>query len=119
MAKFRKRQTTVEAEQWVPGRKIEGVVESDRELGAFYAHAWIETPEGTKQVSRGDWILIGAMGVKCVIDDDAFRTLYEPVFEDDDQGIDVDEPQPTEISKVETEILTIRPSRRVLGIPPR
>ena len=107
--KFRKRPVIIEAEQWFPGKPVHGVVEGDRQIGSFYAHAWIDTLEGPHAVSPGDWIITGVRGEKYPCKPDIFLATYEEVKEDfqvDD--IEIEDPEPTPVTKVETETLTLK-----------
>lgn len=113
MAKFRKLPVVIEAEQWFPGRVIPGVVEEDRQIGSCYAHAWIDTMEGPHAVVPGCWIITGVKGERYPCDDAIFKMTYEPVVESPKiDEIDIDVPEPSDASKIKTETLTIRPSRR-------
>lgn len=106
MPRFRKRPVIIEAEQWFPGKAIAGVVEQDRQIGSFYAHAWIDTLEGPHAVFDGSWIITGVKGEKYPCEDSIFRMTYEPVVDE----IELDEP--TDPSKTPTETLLITPSQR-------
>jgi len=72
MPKFRKKPVVVEAEQWFPGKSIEGVVE--RSNGAY---GYIETLEGQFIVSSGDWVITGIQGEKYPCKPDIFEATYE------------------------------------------
>jgi hypothetical protein len=71
----------VEAEQWFPGKKIEGVY-------LFADIQWeeptprIKTLEGISKVSPGDWIITGVNGEKYPCKSDIFEKTYEPVGDD-------------------------------------
>lgn len=41
---------------------------------------YVETPKGDAHVCVGDWIVIGATGIKCVLSDQQFRQKYTPVL---------------------------------------
>lgn len=74
MARFRKLPVVIEAEQWFPGRKVDGVEEK---AGGVYAT--IETLEGLHIVSDGDWIITGVTGEKYPCKPDIFAKTYERV----------------------------------------
>ena len=84
--KYRKKPIIIEAEQWFPGVKIEGVEE------LFYAipagkpagEARIETLEGKMKVSPGDWIITGVNGEKYPCKPDVFKKTYE-LFEENER----------------------------------
>lgn len=91
MGKYRKKPVVIEAEQWFPGKKVDGVIEkkfvqsghwSDR----FNDHAdvYIETLEGKLGVSPGDWIITGIQGERYPCKPDIFEKTYEPVKESPD-----------------------------------
>src|SRR3990167_4449943 len=80
--KYRKKPIVIEAEQWFPGKEIDGV---DGSGAAQYIHGlkgdqgWIETLEGGHVVSPGDWIIIGIAGEKYPCKPDIFDATYELV----------------------------------------
>lgn len=80
MAKFRKKPIVIEAEQWFPGKEIEGVYRrfSDN-LSLKFDYAWIDTLEGKMKVSHGDWIIKGIAGQKYPCKDAIFQATYESV----------------------------------------
>lgn len=74
MPKFRKKPIVVEAEQWFPGKAIDGVYTlGEKGLG------WIDTLEGGHVVSSGDWIITGIMGKKYPCKPAIFEATYEPL----------------------------------------
>lgn len=78
MPKFRKRPIVIEAEQWFPGKHMEGVLWPDpKSETQFEPH--VITLEGPLKVSPGDWIIKGVKGEKYPCRDDIFRETYEPV----------------------------------------
>lgn len=79
MARYRKKPVIIEAEQWEPGKKIEGV----RELteGVFVGCGVIVTLEGEMMASPGDWIITGVKGEKYPCKPDIFEATYELVIE--------------------------------------
>ena len=84
MAKFRKRPVVIEAEQWRPGVRIEGMVLDDD------GNPVIETLEGSMRVSPGDWIITGINSEKYPCKPDIFEKTYEPVTELDVNFVDFD-----------------------------
>lgn len=73
--KFRKKPIVVEAEQWFPGKNIEGVrICPDR-----IRMPCIVTLEGNLNVSPGDWIITGINGEKYPCKPDIFDKTYEMV----------------------------------------
>lgn len=85
MAKFRKRPVVVEAEQWFPHKRVEGVVtisgchSTPDNPGGCYGQ--ITTLEGVMCCNPGDWIITGVKGEKYPCKDEIFRLTYEPVKE--------------------------------------
>lgn len=94
--KFRKKPVVVEAEQWFPGKHVEGVEPfSDGDsrvneimLGSLPIGAnpddygYIDTLEGGHRVDAGDWIITGVKGERYPCKPDIFEATYEPVNED-------------------------------------
>jgi len=96
MAKYRKKPVIIEAEQWSPGKNINGVISviirqdglilgeyspdtdipSDCNLGFG-----IKTLEGWHQVVAKDWIITGVKGERYPCKPDIFEMTYEPVVE--------------------------------------
>jgi hypothetical protein len=71
--KFRKKPIIIEAEQYFPDRKIEGVIiESSR-------MPYIRTLEGDMDVRMGDWVITGVNGEKYPCKPDIFEKTYEKV----------------------------------------
>jgi hypothetical protein len=92
MAKFRKKPVVIEAEQWFPGKKIEGVIEDNTILLEFSDKSWepprqksicafINTLEGQMIVTERDWIITGVNGEKYPCKPDIFEKTYEKVEE--------------------------------------
>lgn len=91
MAKFRKRPVVVDAEQWFPGVKIEGVVTSGQQGFPPWIEieggripmpdhwGWIITKEGGIGVTPGDWVITGVKGERYPCKPDIFEMTYEPV----------------------------------------
>jgi hypothetical protein len=74
MPQFRKRPVVITAEQWFPGKPVEGVRESD----LAPPHGWIDTLEGTMAVEPGDWVITGVKGERYACKPDIFELTYEP-----------------------------------------
>jgi hypothetical protein len=77
--KFRKKPIVVEAEQWFPGKKIDGVVcnwDNNPMASDLY---YIETLEGWLRVSPGDYVITGIKGEKCPCKPDIFEATHEKV----------------------------------------
>lgn len=72
MAKYRKRPIIVEAEQWFPGKAVDGV---------YYegSRPSISTLEGVFIVTVGDWIITGIEGERYPCKPSVFETTYELV----------------------------------------
>ncbi len=83
MAKYRKRPVVIEAEQWHPGKYVEGVRETVHDPGdgttVSNGYGWIDTLEGPMRVSPGDFIITGVKGEKYPCKPDIFAQTYEPV----------------------------------------
>lgn len=54
MPKFKKRSIEIEAEQWFPGKKIDGVI-----IEIQSRRGYINTLEGKLYVNPGDWVVTG------------------------------------------------------------
>lgn len=84
MPKFRKRPVVVEAEQWFPGKCIDGVLDLRHAENITRAGrkmppgVYIETLEGPMTVSEGDWIVTGVDGDKYAVNPSIFEQTYEP-----------------------------------------
>jgi hypothetical protein len=83
MAKYRQKPVVIEAEQWFPGKVVDGVVtEYDPEIdgvGGKPPFPFIRTLEGKMFVSPGDWIITGVNSEKYPCKPDIFEKTYEPV----------------------------------------
>ncbi len=85
--KFRKRPVVIEAEQWFPGKEIEGLIFEPGEYGCDYGcgipgtMVLIKTLEGHMKVRPGDWIITGIAGERYPCKDEIFKATYEPVEE--------------------------------------
>lgn len=89
--KFRKKPIVIEAEQWFPGKEIEGVITeglggglmmAPNANGVFDQIGYIETFEGKMIVYPGDWIIQGINGEKYPCKPDIFEKTYERVCEE-------------------------------------
>ncbi len=76
--KFRKKPIVIDAEQWFPGKEIEGVSVRSPTCNPF---GEIDTLEGRMFVSPGDWIITGVNGEKYPCKPDIFEKTYEIVEE--------------------------------------
>jgi hypothetical protein len=84
--KFRKRPVVIEAEQWFPGKNIEGVREVDigNTIGWITGKCikgFISTLEGEMMAEPGDWIITGIKGERYPCKPDIFEQTYEKVEE--------------------------------------
>lgn len=79
MPKFRKKPVVIEAHQWFPGRKVEGVTEHDTGSSITEVIGFIDTLEGRMTAMPGDWIITGVAGEKYPCKDQIFRATYDPV----------------------------------------
>jgi hypothetical protein len=79
--KFRKIPLIVDAEQWFPGKFVEGVEEGEYFSDGDQYEAKCKTLEGTFGVSPGDWIVTGVKGERWPIKPDIFEKSYEPYKE--------------------------------------
>lgn len=95
--KFRKKPVVIEAEQWFPGKHVDGVCGDDPNklcgsvlVGGLEDNAHLKphvhTLEGIYAVTPGDWIITGVKGEKYPCKPDIFPLTYEPV-EEDKKGI--------------------------------
>jgi hypothetical protein len=77
--RYRKKPVIVEAEQWYPGKNVEGVecnpIDNPMTRNSYY----IQTLEGLMGVSPGDFIITGIKGEKYACKPDIFEATYEPV----------------------------------------
>lgn len=87
MPKYRKKPVVVEAEQWFPGKEVEGVMDK-----AMLSEVWfgakaedgryfIRTLEGDMIVMPGDYIITGVKGERYPCKPDIFEETYELVEE--------------------------------------
>jgi hypothetical protein len=91
MPRFRKRPVIISAEQWFPGKDVEGVEMHQPPAVGWLAdgcgggsvadqdpYPAVVTLEGLMRVSDGDWIITGVKGEKYPCKDEIFRATYEP-----------------------------------------
>jgi len=82
--KFRKKPIIIEAEQWFPEKKIDGVITSTSCYETKYdCHPVIYTKEGMMNVSPGDWIITGVEGERYCCKDSIFKKTYERVNQEE------------------------------------
>lgn len=82
MPKFRKKPIVVEAEQWFPGKDIECVFTTLKNIDIdFLVDPYIDTLEGRMKVSAGDWIITGVAGEKYPCKANIFDKTYELIEE--------------------------------------
>lgn len=93
MPKYMKKPVVITAEQWFPGKEVDGVVERFLVGSSAIAHveggkpfalnkntAWgVETIEGFMHVRPGDYIITGIKGEKYPCREDIFEETYEEV----------------------------------------
>jgi hypothetical protein len=77
--RFRKKPIVIEAEQWFPGKTIDGVCAANYSDPAFNGYYYIETLEGKMIVSPGDWVITGIKGEKYPCKPAIFEATYEAV----------------------------------------
>ena len=79
MGKYCKKPVVIEAEQWWPGKHVDGVEgnwDNNPMMSGTYT---IRTLEGRLTVSPGNWIITGVKGEKYPCREDIFEMTYEPV----------------------------------------
>lgn len=74
MAKFRKKPVVIDAEQYLDGKPVAGMVKDAYRPDQFY----VSTLEGLLHVSPGDWIITGVKGERYPCKPDIFAATYEP-----------------------------------------
>jgi len=83
VAKYRKKPIILDAEQWFPGKHVDGVEEFDTKDAITETIGRIVTLEkandGFDYVMPGDWILTGVKGEKYCVKEAIFPLLYEAV----------------------------------------
>lgn len=83
---YRKKPVEIEAEQWFPERKVDGVeFPVTNVLGKpaenYHNQGMIHTLEGNHIVTSGDWIITGVKGEKYPCKPDIFEMTYEKAEE--------------------------------------
>ena len=78
MGKFQKKPVVIEAEQWFPGRKVDGVVERPAIDSRSETVGIVKTLEGDMIARPGDWIITGVEGEKYPCKNEIFKKTYEP-----------------------------------------
>jgi hypothetical protein len=83
--KYRKKPVVIEAEQWFPGIKIEGIEEFETGDPIIEIEGRLKTLENLGDtrgvVIPGDWIITGIKGEKYAVKPDVFEATYEKVEE--------------------------------------
>lgn len=80
--KFKKKPLVVEAEQWWPSEKTEGVKNCYDDLFITIAsHGIMKTPEGNIKIYPGDWIITGIEGERYCCKQSIFEKTYEKIEE--------------------------------------
>ena len=80
MAKYRKKPIVIDAEQWFPGKEVDGVFTRLKNLNIdIDVNPYIDTPEGRMHVSPGDYIVTGIAGEKYPCKESIFIMTYEKV----------------------------------------
>lgn len=74
---YRKKPVVIDAEQWFPGRKIDGVEEFETGDPITEIAARVVTLEGAMVAMPGDWIITGVKGEKYPCKPDIFELTYE------------------------------------------
>ena len=82
MPRYRKRPLIVEAEQWAPGKQVDGLTEGVYMYGVQKFYARLQTDDGYQGVHEGDYIITGVGGEQYACRPDIFEETYEPVTED-------------------------------------
>jgi len=81
--KYVKKRIEVEAEQWFPGREVEGVEEFyDPKPDIHLPYPVVHTPNGPVRIEPGEWIITGAAGEKYPCKAHIFEATYEVAVED-------------------------------------
>jgi len=81
--KYVKKRIEVEAEQWFPGREVEGVEEFyDPKPDIHLPYPVVHTPNGPVRIEPGEWIITGAANEKYPCKAHIFEATYEVAVED-------------------------------------
>ena len=78
MAKYRKKPIVIDAEQWFPGKQVDGVCTGECRPGIEVTAAHVHTLEGPLDVVPGAWIVTGTTGERWPVRNDIFEASYEP-----------------------------------------
>lgn len=81
MKNYKKKPIVVSAEQWWPGKTVDGVDYPgvDNSLTLLGEYGEIKTLEGTLIVTPGDFIITGVKGEKYACKPDVFEATYDLV----------------------------------------
>jgi hypothetical protein len=91
LKRFRTKSVIVTAEQWFPGKAIEGVeVEFDANQPAPDVVARVRTHSGLMRIQPGEWIITSTGGGKWPYTPEAFEEMYEPVETSSVEPTDLD-----------------------------
>jgi hypothetical protein len=81
--RFRKKPVVIDAVQWFPGTRVDGVQEMAHDPGdgstVSNGYGFIDTLEGAMRVSPGDWVITGVQGERYPCKPDIFDATYEAV----------------------------------------
>ena len=78
---YRRKPIIVDAEQWWPGKQVEGVCEGCYARGTFDMQPHVHEPDGLRLVKPGDWVVTEPDGRRRVMTREQFAAAYEPVRE--------------------------------------
>lgn len=79
MGQYRKKPVVIEATQWFPGVKVEGVEEVETGDAITHVIGRVQTLEGPLYAMPGDWIITGVQGERYPCKPDIFEATYEAV----------------------------------------
>ncbi len=78
---YRKKPVTVSAEQWWPGKKVDGVIypcpKDKKPSSLMGVYGWINTLERGHYVTPGDFIITGINGERYPCKVEIFEKTYE------------------------------------------
>jgi len=77
MGKFTKKPVVVDAEQWFPGKPVDGVVERSLDGEPSKIVGVVKTLEGDMIARPGDWIVTGVEGERYPVKNEIFKKTYE------------------------------------------
>ena len=78
MGRFTKKPVVIDAEQWFPGKPVDGVVERGSDDDPSEIIGIVETLEGDMIARPGDWIVTGVEGERYPVKNEIFKKTYEP-----------------------------------------